>query len=522
VSRIFPEDPEDPVGTPEVDDATVRRRAEIGGDGLRSRVARGTVFNTLFLVGINALTLVQGLVVAGLLGADEYGVWGLLAISFGTLFALGAIGIGDKYIQQDHPDQRVAFEIAFTLGAMLCGLFMVIALIAIPLFSLLYDEPRMLLPGLLLATAFPLLALQTPIWVFNRRMDFGKQRALQSVQPVVTFIVTLPLALAGLGFWSLVIGALAGSVVATVVVVLYSPYKLRFRYERGSIREYATFSWPLLVSSVSIVLAFQVTITVAARSVGPAAVGAIALASQITQYTRRVDQIITSALYPAICVVKDQRDLLFEAFTKSNRLALLWGFPVGVAIVLFAPQAVPMVLGEKWEFAVSLIQVLGLSAALNMIGFNWTAFARARGETKILAVATVLATIAMIGVGVPLLLSEGLHGFAMGMLAGTLTTLVVRLVYLIRLFPARGIAEHVARSFVPVLPAATAILLERALFGSGESVTRLVLETTGYLLLVGVTTWFTERQLLREAVAQVLGQRPRFGDTESEPAPRLA
>lgn len=526
MSRIFPEDPvaapEDPVATPDIDDAAVRRRAEIGGAGLRSGVARGTVINTLFLVSMNGLTLVQGLVVAGLLGAREYGVWGLLAISFGTLFALGAIGISDKYIQQDHPDQRVAFELAFTLGAMLCGLLTLIALIAIPLFSLLYDEPDILLPGLLLATAMPLLALQTPIWVFNRRMNFGKQRVLQSLQPVATFIVTLPLALAGLGFWSLVIGALAGTVVSTAVVVLYSPYKLRFRYERGSIREYATFSWPLVVSSLSVVVMFQVTITVAARSVGPAAVGAIALASQITQYTRRVDAIITSALYPAICVVKNQRDLLFEAFTKSNRLALLWGFPFGVAIVLFAPQAVPLVLGEKWEFAVSLIQVLGASAALNMIGFNWNAFARARGETKILAVAAVLAAISGIAVGVPLLLWQGLPGFALGMLAATLTTLVVRLVYLIRLFPARGIAEHVARSLVPVLPGATAILLERALFGIGESVMRLALETTGFLLLVGVTTWVTERQLLREAVGHVVGQRGRRRDAQSEPATRLA
>ena len=519
MSQAFPDDP---VATHDVDDAAARRRAEIGGEGLRDRVATGTVVNTLFLVSINALTFVQGLVVAGLLGASEYGVWGLLAVSFGTLFALGAIGVNDKYIQQDHPDQRVAFELAFTLAAMLCGLLALIALIAIPLFSLLYDEPRILLPGLLLAAAFPLLALQAPIWVFNRRMNFGKQRLLQSVQPIVTFAVTVPLAIAGLGFWSLVVGALAGSVVSTIVVVLSSPYKLRFRYERGSVREYASFSWPLLVSSLSVVLMFQVTITVAARSIGPAAVGAIALASQITQYTRRVDQIITSALYPAICVVKDQRDLLFEAFTKSNRLALLWGFPFGVGIVLFAPQAVPMVLGEKWEFAVSLIQVLGLSAGLNMIGFNWNAFARARGETKILAVAAVLAAITVIGVGIPLLLIYGLPGFALGMLAGTLTTLVVRLVYLVRLFPARGIAEHVARSFVPVIPGATAILLGRALFASGESVTRLVLETTGYLLLVGITTWITERQLLREALAHLVGQRPRRSDVQSEPATHVA
>ena len=88
--------------------------------------------------------------------------------------------------------------------------------------------------------------------------------------------------------------------------MIASPYPLRFRYERGAIREYASFSWPLLAGTASGVLMFQVPITIAARSLGAAAVGAITLASQITQYTRRVDDIVTHALYPAICAVKDQ------------------------------------------------------------------------------------------------------------------------------------------------------------------------------------------------------------------------
>ena len=235
-----------PPPPPERSDAYLRRREEIGADsgGFRRRVARGTIVNSVFMLGINSLTMVQGLLLAGLLGAAEYGLWGLLAISFGTLFALAAIGLDSKYIQQDHADQRAAFELAFTLQCMLCALFTVIALIAIPLFSLLYDEPRMLVPGLLLAIGMPLISLQTPMWVFYRRMDFVKQRLIQGLQPVVGFVITVPLAAAGVGFWSVVIGTLAGLVVASIVAVKMSPYKLRFRYERGAIKEYASFSWP--------------------------------------------------------------------------------------------------------------------------------------------------------------------------------------------------------------------------------------------------------------------------------------
>jgi O-antigen/teichoic acid export membrane protein len=494
------------VAPPPADDATLRRRAEIGPGGLRGRVARGTIVNTVYLVAVNGLTIVQGLLMARVLGAREYGLWALLAMSFGTLFALAAVGLDDKYLQQDHPDQRKAFEIAFTLQSMLCGLFTLIAIAAIPLFAALYDEPRIVVPGLILAVALPLIALQTPMWVFYRRMDFVKQRALESINPVVAFVVSVVLAIAGFGFWSLIIGTLAGSLAAATAAVVASPYKLRFRYERGAMREYATFSWPLLFGSASSVVAYQIPVTLAARLFGSASVGAITLSSQITQYTKRVDDIVTHALYPAICVVKDQRDLLFESFTKSNALALLWGFPTGIAAALFADQAVHLVLGDSWHLAVPLIQVLGVSAAVDQIGFNWTALARARGETRVLGIGSAASLVAMVGVGVPLLIAHGLPGFAIGIGAGTLATLIVRTIYLVRLFPAQAILRHVGRAIMPTAAGAAFVLILRAAAPGGSSL-RAVAEAGVYLLLVAGVTWFAEGKLLRESVGYLIRAR---------------
>jgi O-antigen/teichoic acid export membrane protein len=480
-------------------EAERRRRAEIGEGPLRHQVARGTIINTAFLVSINALTIVQGLLAARLLGATEYGLWGLLLIIFGTLSFLASVGLNDKYIQQDHADQQAAFQVAFTLQAGLCVFFALIAFAAVPLSALLYDAPEVVLPGLLTALAMPLLALETPVWVFYRRMDFARTRLLSAVRPVVMFLVTVPLAAAGVGFWSLVIGSLAGVVAGAAVAVAFSPYPLRLRYERGAVKEYTSFSWPVLASALMAVVTFQVPAAIASRSIGPAAIGAITLTAQITQYTRRVDQVVTHALYPAICAVKDQRDLLYESFSKSNRLAVLWGFPVGVGVALFADDLVAVLLGAQWELAVPLIQVLGLAAAVDQIGFNWTAFARARGETRILAVQAVLVMVAVLGVGVPLLISEGLSGYALGIGAGTVVALGVRFVYLTRLFPAFDVINHALGAIAPTVLAACVVLVARATLPSGGGALRTVAELLAYAAIALATTWATERVLLKEA-----------------------
>ncbi|MDX6718038.1 MAG: hypothetical protein QOJ63_292, partial [Solirubrobacteraceae bacterium] len=83
--------------------ATSRRPS--AGSGLRIRAARGTIVNAVFLTSVNSLALVRGFLVAGFLSTTQYGVWGVVLVVLATLQFLRQIGIGDKYIQQDEPDQ---------------------------------------------------------------------------------------------------------------------------------------------------------------------------------------------------------------------------------------------------------------------------------------------------------------------------------------------------------------------------------------------------------------------------------
>ena len=122
-------------------------------------------------------------------------------------------------------------------------------------------------------------------------------------------------------------------------------------------------------SGAAIVLA-QSAVLVAEGHLGLAAVGVIALAATITSFTDRVDQLVTGTLYPAICAVKDQTALLYESFVKSNRLALMWAVPFGIALTLFCADLVEFGIGERWRPAVAVLQVYGLAAALNHIGLQ--------------------------------------------------------------------------------------------------------------------------------------------------------
>jgi PST family polysaccharide transporter len=474
---------------------------------LRARTARGTIVNGLFLVGTNGLSLIKGVAVAGVLSTTTYGVWGLLLAAFTTLITLGSVGIDDKYIQQDDPDQKRAFEIAFTLQCLLGAIFVVVILVGMPLFALLYGEPSMIGPGMAFAAVMPALALYMPLWVHYRRMDFVKQRVLGSIEPVTTLVVTLVLAFGGLGIWALVVGALVGTWTAAAAIVWSSPYKLRLRWDRNAVREYSSFSWPLFVRSLSNLLLVQVPVTVSSRALGVTAVAAITLATNITLFTQRVDDVITQTLYPAICAVKDKPALLFESFWKSNRLALLWAAPLGAAAALFAGDFVHFVIGEKWRFAVPLIAWFGVNAVLNQIGFNWTAFFRAIGDTKPIAAGSVIGLVTVMAIAVPLLAFEGLSAFGMGLGIATLVGVAVRLWFLRRIFPGFPMVAHMARGIGPTLPGVIAVLGIRLLESAPKTLSDLGLEVAAFITVTITSTWLSERRLLRESLGYLRGVR---------------
>jgi O-antigen/teichoic acid export membrane protein len=179
---------------------------------------------------------------------------------------------------------------------------------------------------------------------------------------------------------------------------------------------------------------------------------------------------------------------------------------------LFAPDLVEYVLGDKWQPAVVLLQAFGAIAAFNHVGFNWEAFYRARGDTKPVAVVAGIATVVYLAVTMPLLATEGLDGFAIGMAIQTAVVLAVRTFFLTRLFAGFQLVRHMARAVAPSIPAALLVLLVRQLENGPRTDAMAIGEFVLYVLATIAATAFFERALLREIMGYLRSGR-------AQPAP---
>lgn len=479
------------------------RNVALKGRSIRQHAARGTVVNGVFLVGLSVVGLIKGFLLAGFLTRDDYGVWGVLIAGLGTLVWLKQVGIGDKYIQQEEADQEVAFQKAFTLEAIFTMGMCVLLIAALPVVAVVYGRWQIIAPGLVMILTLPAGVFQAPLWVYYREMNFVKQRTLQAAEPIVGLVVAVVLAVAGAGYWALVLSVFAGAWTTSAIAVRSSPYKLKWRYEKGVVRSYVQFSLPLLGSVMASLLLTQGAILLPNRELGLAAAGAIALASTVTQFTDRVDQIVTGTLYPAICAAQDKLDVLAESFVKSNRIGLMWAMPFGFAVSMFGGDLVHFALGTgRWQEAIGPLQILGITAALGHIGFNWDAYFRATGNTGPIATASVISVVAFFAAAVPLIKSNGLVGLSLGVTAHVVALVACRAYYIARMFRGNGgfgVIAHSTRAMLPTLIATGALVLVRMAESGPRTAWMAGTELVGFWLLTIIVTIGLERPLLREA-----------------------
>jgi O-antigen/teichoic acid export membrane protein len=469
---------------------------------LRRRTIRGALLNGAFMSATEVLVLLQGLIVTVLLGPQTIGLYGIVTTTAVTVAALRRIGIDEAFVQQREDDQELEFQHAFTLELIVGAVFSLVLIAIAPIVAAVYGDDRLL--GLMVAVAYlpTAFALQAPSWIFFRSMDFVRVRTLQSIVPVVTFCITVPLAAAGVGVWSLVIGPAVGNTIAVLVALRVSPYRLTLRFDADARARYFRFSWPVFVFALAVLIVGQGQVLAFTLHGGIVAAGYITIAVTLTRYADRADQIIATSIYPAICVVRDRIDTLREMFLSSNRIALMWVLPFCTGFILFAPDLVHFILGPKWRPAVLLMQGLAGAAAIQQLGYNWFSFYRARGDSSRQAVEATVLTAGFLALAVPGLFLWGDWGFIAGRLATAVLVLALRRHYVHRLLGVELLSIG-ARGAAPVACGALVVLALRALVWSGpRTLLQAFVELALFLVSTGLVTWAAERPLVAELVSQ--------------------
>ncbi|HEV8636016.1 MAG TPA: lipopolysaccharide biosynthesis protein [Chloroflexota bacterium] len=356
-----------------------------GGLSVERRAAGGALWVLLAFAVSRLLGFASNLVLARLLSPTEFGLVSFAMIAIGAFTLLQDLGT-PAAIVYGRRDVREVGGTALTINlAAALALFLVLGLAAPELAALGGDAA---IGPIVTALALGLVvsaigSVQSAALVKELAL---RRKFLPDVVPLIASgVLSIALALAGFGVWSLVVGYLAKAVVATLMLWALSPLRPWPRFHRVIAGELLGYGQHMSFSAVLGFATMNADYFVVGHFLGAAELGLYTMAFQIaTMPCKAIGELATKVVFPAYTRLGDDREALARFLIRIMRLTGMVAVPVGVAIAVPAPGYVSLLLSERWSGMVAALQVLAVFGVLQAIGYNFPAAYKALGRPKAL------------------------------------------------------------------------------------------------------------------------------------------
>jgi lipopolysaccharide exporter len=391
-------------------------------DELREAAVHGVRWSSITRPAIEVIQLVSTVILARLIVPAEFGRYAVAAIAQEVALMIVAGGltaalVQRKTIRREH--LQTGMTLGLITGLVMAALTLVAAgLIVTPIFG-----PRTALFVRLLAPLCLLTALSTvPMATLRRRLAFRRLSEIEVLSTLARVAVCIGLALVGLGGEALVLGLLAGSLIATVIVWISAPPPLP-RLDRVAARELLEYGLPASLAAISWVGFSNVDYAIIGARLGALQTGLYFRAYTLAvEYQGKVGTVMNQVGFPVLARTSSAVELA-HLHRQMVRLLTIVTFPLLVLLAIGAPVLVPFLFGPRWTGAVVPVQILALGGAstlvINAAGTVLMATGRAR---------------ALLGYGMAHFITYGLTVFLvvrLGIVAVAIDAAVVHTLFLV-------------------------------------------------------------------------------------------
>jgi O-antigen/teichoic acid export membrane protein len=334
---------------------------------------RNSVFRAFFWLGTGTfigqfISWLSTIVVIRLLSPSDYGLMAITAGVISLLTTISELGVGAAIVQAKELTEREIRQIfAWVLITGLIGLAACYA--SAPWVARFYNAPDLVaMIRVLAVTMFLVMAYIVPQALFIREMNFKVKAQVEISAQLATTLLTLILALRGMGVWSLVAGQMAMHLIKAIAFNASRPRWMAPLFDvRGSGR---LLQYGLTVTGDRL-LNFVFTESdkiIVGKVLGNAVLGVYAVALNLASIPmEKVLPIITQVSFTSYARIQDDMERIRRNLIRPTRAVAFAGFPIFFGMSAVAPVGIPLILGSKWEPIVVPFQLLCLILPLKAL-----------------------------------------------------------------------------------------------------------------------------------------------------------
>jgi len=338
----------------------MEQRAPKGDDG---QMLRGSVWMIALRWSIRLTGLVSTIILARLLVPADFGIVAMAMVVVGMLEILNQTGQKLAIIRHSEPT-RAHYDTAWTISLIVGLLIGAIIVILAPFTSFYFHEPRMVPVMQWLALRAVIGGFENIGTVdFRRDLHFDRFFRYNMYAKIVSFCVTIVLAILWRNYWALVAGIISSQLALNIASYVMHPYRPRFSLAK--VGEIGAFSGWTLFRTIGVYLNTQIDQVAVGGIFGASVMGRYSVAADIASSPlEEVNGPMVAVLYPVMARVQHDQKQLRALYLKTLYWSAIICASASVGVTLVAHDMVRFVLGEKWLVAEPLVGWLALSAGL--------------------------------------------------------------------------------------------------------------------------------------------------------------
>lgn len=382
--------------------------------GWARETGSGIAWSTAAFVAARLVSFLSLLVLARLIAPDAFGVMAAIITFLGFLELASDLGMRNTVVYEQERGITPRVQTAFALNLGISLALTVVGVAAAPLVARWFKVPD---ESWLFALASLNLFLtglgNIHDGLLMRSMDFRMRTWPQLARAALRAIVTIALALAGMGPEALVIGYLAGTVAWVIVLWLSAHELLLPRYDRQVARSMLSYGAGASMLEILAALGNALPPLVIGRMLGSVSLGLYSVAMRIPElFIQSVAWNVSVVAFPALARRRaHDAGAVNDAANGLIRWTALFAAPVAIWMATMSGPLVRVLLGPEWAGAEEVLTALAVGEIFAVLLFPIGDAFKAAGRQRPYVLAQTGALIVLVAAMV-LTASEGLAAVA--------------------------------------------------------------------------------------------------------------
>lgn len=329
---------------------------------LKEKTFSGAIWSSVERFASYGLQFVFGILMARLLAPSDYGTIALLNVFFAICQTFIDSGFNLAIIRkQDRCEED--FSTALIFSVLVAVLSYLLLWFGAPYIASFYEIP--ILTQITRVISFNLV-ITTISSMHNAKLsislDFFSKAKVSIFAVIGSCSIGLWMAYSGYGVWALVVQVMVSSLIRTLLLFYYVRWVPKLKFSKSSFKSMFSFGSKMLVSGLIGNIYNNLYSIVIGKAFTPALLGVYSKAESFaTLPSQQISGVILSVSYPALAKIQDDEARLIDAYKRIFRLSSFIIFPLMIGLASLADPVIRLLLGEKWEGVITLLQILCFS-----------------------------------------------------------------------------------------------------------------------------------------------------------------